>query len=188
MNEIKYKAVRQTLINTDLDIIVNWQVEKGLTDLSIHKLAEHFIDNGADGIDIDFQYHLRQSLIKYIDKHTLIAQPFIVRDVMDYKGDLLSEDWDMVWNKIYRTIPRYDNVCYIVIHTIQYNGDVDNDAELFSDFQSAKKYFNRFKEDLKKEYPDAEITDEDDFVFNSMMEDDVRNVYTDLYITKKPIH
>lgn len=187
MKEIKYKAVRQILINTDLDIIVNWQEERGLTDLSIHKLAEHFVENGADGIDIDFQYHLRQSLIKYIDKHTLIAQPFIVRDVMEYKGNLLTEDWDVVFGNLYPTIQRYDSVCYTVMYAINYNKDVDYDINVFDDFLAAKNYFNSFKEDLKKGYPDAFIITEEDFSFQSEMEDDARDVYIDLYLTKKPI-
>ena len=187
MKEIKYKAVRQTLINTDLDTICDWQEKKGLTDLSIHKLAEHFIENGADDIDIDFQHRLRQSLIKYIDEHTLIAKPFIVRDVMNYKGDLLAEDWDVVFGNLYPTIQRYDSVCYTVMYAINYNKDVDYDVSVFDDFLSAKNNFNSFKEDLKKEYPDAFIITEEDFSFQSEMEDDVRNVYIDLYLTKKPI-
>ena len=187
MNTLKIKAVRQFLINTELDIIVQWQEEKNIENYSLHQLAEYIVENGTDGLNIDIQNHLKSTLIKYIDEHTLIAKPFIVRDVMDYKGNLLTEDWEVVFGNLYPTIQRYDSVCYVVMYVINYNNDIDYDTNVFGDFLGAKNYFNFFKEDLKNGYPDAFIITEEDFSFQYEMEDDVRNVYMDLYLTKKPI-
>ena len=167
MNTLKIKAIRQCLINTELDVIVKWQEVKHIEDYSIHNLANYIQQNGDDGIEgIGLTNYLQDAFVKYVDEHTHYQYPNIVRTVTTSIRDFLKEDWDVIFADLFPASDIYDNLVYSV--TEEYEGkntDHTSQTFLFTNYKSAKRFFEREKSemhDFMKRNCDTYRTDEDD--------------------------
>ena len=105
----KHRAIRQTLLfnGENYNKLTKYLQEQGIEDMPYSQLAEHFINNGDCGLDVDLEMPLRDAFANYVDEsEILLAFAYYAFQLTDEEIDsldastLIDEEWDDVIENI----------------------------------------------------------------------------------------
>ena len=113
----KCRAIRQTLIcnHSNFEKLEKYLQEQGIENMPYSQLAEHFINNGDCGLDVDLEMPLRDAFANYVDEHTTLPLKEIEDIIAEWCGeDFLMDCWDDIVDAHFGGVQFYDNVVYVV--------------------------------------------------------------------------
>ena len=112
----KCRAIRQTLISGEnSEKLTKYLQEQGIENMPYSHLAEHFINNGDCGLDVDLEMALRDAFANYVDEHTTLPLKEIEDIIAEWCGeDFLMDCWDDIVDAHFGGVQFYDKVVYVV--------------------------------------------------------------------------
>lgn len=180
LTDIKKKAVRSALVSLSTDELVTLSNHAG--DETIVGLTNFILDHSAFA-PTSLVNAIKKNFAYYVDEHSLVLLPNIMRVVNECERNFIAEDWDVLIEYLFPTIKMFDRVVYSV--TVEAEAE-KADTYLFSRYEKAKIAFLNQRAIICNmgNWENVEVDDDTQYqVQNNQWEE-----FADVYLSKSVVY